>query len=355
MVGATMSFCKVYLWTTDPLIISAPLRLIALAPLAVAVSRAGGFGFIGAGTDVIELENYLQEAADILKESPIEGTTGDTLPIGVGFINWGANIDVAVKAVKKYTPAAVWLFTPKRNTDLRRWTTRIRHATNGRTMIWIQIGRVSDALEFARICHPDVLVVQGTDGGGHGLQQGAGIITLLPEVTDSLSEAGFGNISLVSAGGIVEGRGVAAIVALGASGVVMGTRFLACKEAHIAKGYQDDIIRLKDGGINTVRSNIYDTLRGTTGWPAHYGARGIINQSYLDAKVSGVTDENKKLYAEALQKGDQGWGAHGRLTAYAGTGVGLVKEVKPAREILDEVRNSVARIQSSLAQSSSKL
>ena len=347
-----MSISKDYPWTTSPLIASAPMRLIALAPLAVAVSRAGGLGFIGAGTDVTDLEKHLREAADLLKESPIEGATGDTIPIGVGFINWGADIDIAVEAVRKHVPAAVWFFAPEKNTDLEQWTIRTREATGGRTKIWVQVGKVSDALEIARICNPDVVVVQGTDGGGHGLQHGAGIITLVPEVADALDEAGHRNVSLVAAGGIIEGRGAAAALALGASGVCMGTRFLACKEACLAKGYQDDVIRMKDGGINTIRSNVYDTLRGTTGWPAHYGGRGIVNQSYLDAQKGGVTDENKKLYAEALEKGDQGWGEQGRLAAYAGTGVGLVKEVKSAQEILDEVRDSVARIQSNLCQAS---
>ena len=347
-----MSISKDYPWTTSPLIASAPMRLIALAPLAVAVSRAGGLGFIGAGTDVTDLEKHFREAADLLKESPIEGATEDTIPIGVGFINWGADIDIAVEAVSKHVPAAVWFFAPEKNTDLEQWTIRIREATGGRTKIWVQVGKVSDALDIARICNPDVVVVQGTDGGGHGLQHGAGIITLVPEVADALDEAGHRNVSLVAAGGIIEGRGAAAALALGASGVCMGTRFLACKEACLAKGYQDDVIRMKDGGINTIRSNVYDTLRGTTGWPAHYGGRGIVNQSYLDAQKGGVTDENKKLYAEALEKGDQGWGEQGRLAAYAGTGVGLVKEVKSAQEILDEVRDSVARIQSNLCQAS---
>ena len=347
--SAVMSLSKSYPWTANPLIASAPMRLIALAPLAVAVSRAGGLGFIGAGTDVTDLEKYLQEAADLLKASPIKGAIGDTLPIGVGLINWGADIDVAVEAIRKYKPAAVWFFAPKTNTDLDQWTRRTREATNGRTRIWVQVGRVSDAVEIAQLCSPDVLVVQGTDGGGHGLQYGAGIMTLLPEVADALSEAGHGDICLVAAGGIIEGRGLAAALALGAKGVSMGTRFLACKEAYIAKGYQDDVIRMKDGGITTVRSNVYDTLRGTTGWPAHYGGRGIINQSYLDARDGGVTDENKNLYVEALRKGDRGWGEQGRLTAYAGTGVGLIKDVKSAQEILEEIKSSAARIQSSLS------
>ena len=105
------------------------------------------------------------------------------------------------------------------------------------------------------------------------------------------------------------------------------------------------MIRSKDGGISTARTRVYDTLRGTKGWPENYNARGIINQSYLDAKDEIVTDENKRLYAEALEKGDQGWGKHGRLAAYAGTGVGLINEVLSARDILDEIRLDVRKAQ----------
>ena len=106
-----------------------------------------------------------------------------------------------------------------------------------KTKIWIQIGTVSDAVEVAHLCAPDVLVVQGADAGGHGLAQGAGIASLLPEVADALREVGKDFIPLVAAGGIVEGRGVAACIASGANTVVIGTRFLASREANITKGY----------------------------------------------------------------------------------------------------------------------
>ena len=81
---------------------------------------------------------------------------------------------------------------------------------------------------------------------------------------------------------------------------------------------------MDDGGTSTVRTRVYDTLRGTE-WPRRYNRRGIISQSYLDAQNGMVTDENKSRYQEALQTGDLGWGQNGRVTAYAGCGVGLVK------------------------------
>ncbi len=337
-----MSLSSVFPWTETPLIAGAPMRLINLPPLAVAVSRAGGLGFLagGGGTDVISLESNLEEAVDLLSKSPIPGALPGVLPIGVGFINWAVDLDMAISRIQRFVPAAVWFFAPRSNAELVEWTERTREVTSMKTKVWIQVGTVSDAVEVAQSCQPDVLVIQGIDAGGHGLARGAGIISLLPEVADALAKINLAHIKLMAAGGIVEGRAMAACLILGADGVVLGTRLLASEEATLAKGYQDDVIRAKDGGISTVRSTVYDALRGTTGWPDRYNARGIINQSYLDARDGGITETNKKLYAEALEKGDQG-GEQGRLTAYAGTGVGLIKEVLSAQEILDEVRKTV--------------
>ena len=330
------------------------MRLIALAPLAFAVSEAGGLGFLAGGTDVSDLRRQLQTVADLVAQSPFPGSSYDLLPIGVGFINFGVELESAMEALREHMPAAVWFFAPRENKDLVEWSRRVREMSKGRTKIWIQIGTVTDATEVACSCQPDVLVVEGADAGGHGVAQGAGIVSLLPEVADTLRGIGLESIPLVAAGGVVEGRGAAACLALGGSGIVMGTRFLASKEASIAKGYQDDILRSNDGGRNTIRTCLYDALRGTE-WPRKYNARGIINQSYLDAQNGMVTDENKRLYQEALQQGDLGWGQNGRVTAYAGCSVGLVKEVKYAKEIIDEVRQDISKVLSKLSWASSKL
>lgn len=75
---------------------------------------------------------------------------------------------------------------------------------------------------------------------------------------------------MVAAGGIVDGRGIAATLAFGSTGVAMGTRFLASVEASIARGYQNEILRASDGGVCTVRSTVYDRVRGIKDWPARY-------------------------------------------------------------------------------------
>ncbi|KAF2630570.1 inosine monophosphate dehydrogenase, partial [Macroventuria anomochaeta] len=328
-----------YPWIETPLVVGAPMRLIALADLAVAISKAGGIGFIGAGTDVSDLESYLQDATRLIKDTNLKTTNG-TLPVGVGFINWGADLSAALPLIKKFKPAAVWFFAPSSIAALAEWTSKYREASP-QTKVWVQIGSVREALDVVKEVKPDVLVVQGTDAGGHGLAQGAGLISLLPEVHDTVSTQvpdKKGRPILVAAGGIADARGLSATLMLGASGVVMGTRFLVSHEAVIAKGYQDEVLRTSDGGQTTVRTKAWDNARGTTGWAETYNGRGIINKTYTDAMEGVGNEENKMLYEKDVEKGDEGWGVKARLCTYAGSAVGLVKELKGAGEIVREVR-----------------
>jgi nitronate monooxygenase len=272
----------------------------------------------------------------------------------VGFLNWGADLDVSLEQLKIYRPAAVWFFAPRTIDSLVEWTRKTKEITEGATKIWVQIGSVSEATQVCELCKPDVLVVQGADAGGHGLNNGAGLTCLIPEVIDSLEAlVGSGKLehvpSIIATGGISEGRGVAAALILGADGVTMGTRYLVAHEAEIDNGYKAEIIRATNGGQSTIRSSVYDTLRGTTDWPEGYGGRGVVNRSYHDAIAGVPWDENRKLYNEAVKMGDKGWGEDGRMTTYAGTGVGLVNKLQSAKEITEEVRNDAkSRLVSSL-------
>lgn len=129
---------------------------------------------------------------------------------------------------------------------------------------------------------------------------------------------------------------------LGANGICMGTRFLASREADLAKGYQDAVLHASDGGVSTKRSSVYDRIRGTPGWPGEYGGRGVLNDTFWDSEKGMDEEENKRLYREASAKGDKGWAKEGgRMCTYAGTGVGLVREVKGAGEIVEEVQEGM--------------
>ncbi|KAJ5244437.1 hypothetical protein N7489_004533 [Penicillium chrysogenum] len=337
-----------YLWTAAPLIVSAPMAKVAMPKLAAAVSKAGGLGFIAAGYHSDHLEDLLEEAEDLLQEgtaeSPIkvEEGTPKFLPVGVGFITWSASLEKALPSFSRYCPAAVWLFAPPQGfRDLIPWATRIREATACRTKIWVQVGSVSDAVEVVEAIDPDVIVVQGLDAGGHSLARGASIVSLVPEIKDKLQELRpfpQKQIDVFAAGGISDSRGVAAAVALGAHGCVLGTRFLASPESLVAHGYQKALLDASDGGTSTVRTKIYDKVRDIHGWPEGYDGRGLINRTFID-HLNGLSEvKNREMYREELNRGDEGYGLNGRLTTYAGTGVGLIREVIPAGDIVKSLR-----------------
>ncbi|KAK2750093.1 hypothetical protein FQN57_004585 [Myotisia sp. PD_48] len=361
-----------YPWIQSPLITSAPMRGASYAALAVSVSSAGGIGFIGIGYDVEEaLDSQLTQAASLIRDNhpDLQSHVSSTgiLPVGIGFINWGVSLDAALPIIAKHVPAAVWLFgepPAQMHQIYTSWIQKVHGATNGKTKVWVQLGSVRDALQFItpptpttkdedettkQPIRPDVIVVQGSDAGGHGLVRGASIITLLPEVYDELSRTGLANqIPLIAAGGIVDGRSVAAALCLGASGVTLGTRFLASHESSIAAGYKNEVIRASDGGQSTVRSTVYDRVRGVYGWPVEYDGRGVVNESFVDAEKGVAEELNRKLYELEMGKGDEGWGLKGRMCTYAGTGVGLVRSIDHAKDIVVQLRTEAASVLTAL-------
>lgn len=347
-------------WASSPLIVSAPMRVMSGPDVAVSVSSAGGLGFIGPSIKPADMFPDLEKAESLLSASPIQhhekGDKGSALlPIGVGFQTWNGDLAVSTEIVKKHRPCAVWLFAPKNGqAEFDEWAAALRAASPG-TQIWLQVGTLGEALEAARTSSataPDVLVIQGSEAGGHGrAKDGMGTMALFPEVVDAVTKAtsGASGIPIIAAGGIIDGRGVAAAHSLGAAGTAMGTRFLAATEARIAKGYQDEVVRASDGATSTVRTQLYNHLRGTFGWPEHWSPRGVINKSWTDHEAGVPFDELKKRHDEVTKLGDAAWGPEGRTATYAGAGVGLVKGVEDASVIVKTVREDARSIIKSLA------
>ncbi|KAI3394344.1 hypothetical protein diail_2896 [Diaporthe ilicicola] len=335
-----------YPWVSWPFIASAPMRVMSGPALAVAVSRAGGLGFIGPAANTQDIAVNLEQASGLVNEarksssssvSSVFSPAASCLPVGIGFQLWADDVDAAVANVERFKPCAAWLFAPQEGPEeLEAWSRRIRHACP-ETQIWIQIGTLGEAKGLLQISEkPDVVVVQGAEAGGHGRSKdGMGIMTLLPEVADAMASS---RIPLLAAGGIADGRGAAAALCLGASGAVMGTRFLASSEARISKGYQNEIVRASDGAVSTTRTLLYNHLRGTFGWPVDYQPRTIINKSFMDHQSGVPFEELKRRHDEAAKTGDNGWGPEGRLGAYAGASVGLIHGVKAAGDIVREVQ-----------------
>ncbi|CAG8290830.1 unnamed protein product [Penicillium salamii] len=324
-----------YPWVASPFVVSAPMKVMSGPALAVAVSRAGGLGFIGPGAKTQDTTNDLEKASTLIANTI---PTTSALPVGVGYQLWADDVGIAVAAIEKYKPCAVWLYAPKQGSkDYSDWSSRIRQASP-ETQIWIQIGTLKEAKQLLQLSEsPDVVVLQGAESGGHGrANYSMGLMSLFPEVADVMASS---RIPLFAAGGIADGRGLAAAMCLGASGAVMGTRFLAASEARISRGYQDEVVRASDGAVSTTRTLLYNHLRGTFGWPEEYSPRTIVNQSYVEQQQGKSFEELKILHDEAAKAGDEGWGPTGRLATYAGASVGLIHDVKNAGEIVRETRN----------------
>ena len=188
-------------------ILLAPMDLVSDAKLTAAVSAAGGFGILGGGYG---------DADWLARELDALGRSGARF--GVGFITWSmAKQPKLLDLALERKPAAVMLSFG----DPQPFADRIKRS--GARLI-CQIQSVALAKE-AVACGADVLVAQGTEGGGHGASRG--VVSLVPEVVDAVGT----KVPVVAAGGIADGRGLAAALMLGASGVLLGTRFYATEEA----------------------------------------------------------------------------------------------------------------------------
>ncbi|KAL4744923.1 hypothetical protein BDW72DRAFT_187639 [Aspergillus terricola var. indicus] len=341
-------------WTQAPIIANAPMSGMATSELAAAVTRAGGLGLIGFLDSPQLLDIQLQHAKVLLHNEQADCATQaveanadadpdadmDILPVGFGIIVLGMSASPFLPLIAKHRPAIVWLSFGEAK-DFEAWTEGIR-ATSPRTKVWIQVGSVAAALHSARACHPDALVLQGSDAGGHGHARGSSVITLIPEVSDVLHEDGFKGsrrIPLVAAGGIMDGRGVAAALALGASGVVMGTRFLAACETNIPEEYRREILSASDGGESTARSRVFDEMWFPSAWPEMYDGRCLRNACYDDWQRGMSIDEIRaRLYVTASRVGSEDGSFRDVSSLWAGTGVGLVKSVEKAGDIVKTVR-----------------
>jgi nitronate monooxygenase len=174
----------------------------------------------------------------------------------------------------------------------------------------------------------DILVAQGTEAGGHGASRTT--LDIVPTVVDLAA----GGVPVVAAGGIADGRGLAAMMALGAAGVLLGTRFYASREADGAEEAKQRICAATGG--STTRGIIFDLSRNNV-WPAPFTGRCLINdharrwmgrELELLQNVKAVAAE----YAAAKAAGNFEVAA-----VIAGEAVRLIHDIPPAAEIIDRI------------------
>jgi nitronate monooxygenase len=283
-------------------IVLAPMGGSAGGALAAAVSNGGGLGLLGGGGGN---RRWLE------RELPVV-TAGTGQPWGVGFQSWAADLGTVEYALG-WQPRAVMLSFG----DPRPFVAAVRAA--GAALI-IQVTDLDEARQ-AVDAGADVIVAQGTEAGGHGARRGRSTLPFVPLVVDLAAP-----VPVLAAGGIADGRGVAAALALGAAGALIGTRFQATPEALVDPAISKAI--LSGRGEDTERSAVLDIARGSP-WPARYTGR-TLGHPFLDR----WRDRDDELAADAgAQQAYQEGVARGVLTplpVWASEAVDLINELTPA-------------------------
>jgi NAD(P)H-dependent flavin oxidoreductase YrpB (nitropropane dioxygenase family) len=178
----------------------------------------------------------------------------------------------------------------------------------------------------------DVLIAQGSDGGGHVGK--VGTMALVPAVVDVAGE-----VPVLAAGGIADGRGMAAALALGARGVLVGTRFLATNEAAIIPGWKEAILAARP---EDAWSTDIDDLIGENDWPGAT-VRALVN-SFMrtwHGRDAEIADHRAELQAH-LQAADVAGDAEQQFL-YAGASAGLIHEILPAAEVVTRMIDDARR------------
>ncbi|KAK8042332.1 2-nitropropane dioxygenase protein [Apiospora phragmitis] len=332
--------------TERPLIISAPMFTVANGALAAAVTKAGGLGMVPAGMDpsatsphLAALDEQLTIARRILEHNNSPSDNKNPLPIGVGFLMLLATPEAyranALPILLKHRPAFVWLFGSDPSSYGPLVALFRQAGAQWGLKVFVQVGTVAAAWQVVR-CGADVVVAQGSDAGGHQFAAAASVVTLVPEIADMLrNEAEFRGreVAVVAAGGVVDGRGVAAALALGADAVAMGTRFMTCPEADSNPFVRKAILSTSDGGATTTRSSMNDAIMGYPTWSKLYAGRTILHSGLEDIENGVPIEKVHDSFKKAVAEGDET-----RMVTFAGTGVGLAHKSQPAGEIVHEVR-----------------
>lgn len=300
-------------------IVSAPMAFAAGGALAAAVSRAGGLGLIGGGYgDAAWLEREFAAAA---RER-----------VGVGFITWSLQKSpVLLTQVLRHRPAAVMLSFG----DPRPFAHEIHRAGAALICQCQDMGHVREAVEAGAA----LVVAQGAEAGGHGALRGT--LGFVPEVADHLARHAPDTV-LLAAGGIADGRGLAAALMLGADGVLVGTRLWASCEALVQEAHHRAI--LATAGDGTLRTRIPDIARDLP-WPAGFTAR--IRRNAFTRRWHGREEALKAAlavegprYRQAFEAGDAE-----ETAVWFGEAAGLVHAIEPAAAILERMAaEAVARL-----------
>ncbi|HET7530836.1 MAG TPA: nitronate monooxygenase [Mycobacteriales bacterium] len=293
-------------WLTDRFDLSVPVVLAPMAGvaggrLAAAVSSAGALGLVGIGYESPE---------ELTAEAEIARASGRAF--GIGLIAWVAEerpelVEAAVAA----RPGLLAL-------SFGRYEHHVAAARDAGIAVAVQVGTVEEARR-AVDAGVDVVVARGGEGGGHGRDVVA-TLPLLQAVLDAV------DVPVLAAGGIATARGLAAVLAAGAAGAWVGTAFLACPEGNNPPSARAAVVGA--GEADTIYTSVLDIGRAIP-WPAEYGGRALRN-AFADT-WHGREDELRAAGARSDEP-----------VVWAGQGVGLVTEERPAADVVADLGRAEA-------------
>jgi nitronate monooxygenase len=305
----------------------APMAFASGGALTAACARAGALGLVGGGYADLDWTRREYGLAQEL--------AGDTGRIGCGFIVWKLDEDAsALDWVLERRPRAVMLSFG----DPRPYAQRIA-AAGAELLLQVQrLEQVPMTLEAGA----SVIVAQGGEAGGHSMNSlnSRAIISFVPELADWLA-AHSPETLLLAAGGIADGRTLAAARVLGADGALVGSRLWTTAESLAAAGAKEQA--LATSGDGTARTRVFDILRRKN-WPEPYDFRAIRNplhrqwESHMDELLASP-EAARADYEAGLKAAD-----FARAHATVGEAVGLIHDLPPAAELIARMTKQAAAI-----------
>ena len=309
---------------TDVLQIEHPVMLAGMGgvsynKLVAAVSEAGGFGCLGASA--MAQDEMIEEIRAVKRQ------TGK--PFGVDLLTalpeqMMSNVEYVIKEGAQVFVAGL---------GVPRDAVKLCHDNN--VLVANMCGKVRHAVAAVEAgC--DLVVAQGTEAGGH--TGTVATMPLVPQIVDAVGD----RVPVVAAGGIFDGRGLAASLALGADGVWIGTRFIATPEARATPGYKDALVRTAEDGTVVSRAFTGKTLRAVRNKTTQYYDDHPENLKPFPDQMLAALQEGT-LH---LSGGDEAAGVDPDRECYpAGQGTGAIDELVPAGEL---VRRFVAEAEAAL-------
>ena len=290
-------------------IIQGGMAWVAENHLAAAVSQAGGLGLIGGANAPGEVvRDYIRKVKEVTDK-----------PFGVNVMLMSPYADDVAKVVVEEGVKVVTTGAGNPEKYMEMWKAA-----------GIRVIPVVASVALARRMErsgADAVVAEGTESGGHIGE--ATTMTLVPQVADAVS------IPVIAAGGIADGRGIAAAFMLGAEAVQMGTRFLVAKECVIHQNYKDRVLKAKD---------IDSTVTGRSHGHPIRCLRNQMTREYIKLENQGTPCEELEYMTlgalrKAVQEGDVATG-----TVMAGQIAGMVSREQTCKEMIDEMMEQAGKL-----------